>query len=86
MKPPRTRNSILSLLALLPVLFCVATCVSAERPPNVVVLLADDLGWKDIGCYGGPVQTPALDKLASKGMRFTHFYSGAAVCFPNTYA
>ncbi|MEC7977423.1 MAG: sulfatase-like hydrolase/transferase, partial [Planctomycetota bacterium] len=71
MKPPRTRNSILSLLALLPVLFCVATCGSAERPPNVVVLLADDLGWKDIGCYGGPVQTPALDKLASEGMRFT---------------
>ena len=83
MQPPRTRNSILSLLALLPVLFCVATCGSAERPPNVVVLLADDLGWKDIGCYGGPVQTPALDKLASEGMRFTHFYSGAAVCSPS---
>ena len=83
MKPPRTCNSILSLLALLPVLFCVATCGSAERPPNVVVLLADDLGWKDIGCYGGPVQTPALDKLASEGMRFTHFYSGAAVCSPS---
>ena len=83
MKPPRTRNSILSLLALLPVLFCVATCGSAERPPNVVVLLADDLGWKDIGCYGGPVQTPALDKLASEGTRFTHFYSGAAVCSPS---
>ncbi|MEC8591700.1 MAG: sulfatase-like hydrolase/transferase, partial [Planctomycetota bacterium] len=83
MKPPRTCNSILSLLALLPVLFCVATCGSAERPPNVVVLLSDDLGWKDIGCYGGPVQTPALDKLASEGMRFTHFYSGAAVCSPS---
>ena len=83
MNPPRTRNSILSLLALLPVLFCVATCGSAERPPNVVVLLADDLGWKDIGCYGGPVQTPALDKLASEGTRFTHFYSGAAVCSPS---
>ena len=49
----------------------------------MVVLLADDLGWKDIGCYGGPVQTPALDKLASEGMRFTHFYSGAAVCSPS---
>ena len=83
MKHPRTRNSILTLLALLPILCCVATCRSAERPPNVVVLLADDLGWKDIGCYGGPVQTPALDKLASEGMRFTHFYSGAAVCSPS---
>ncbi len=53
------------------------------HPPNVVVLLSDDLGWKDIGCYGGPVRTPTLDRLASEGMRFTDFYSGAAVCSPS---
>ncbi|MEE2643150.1 MAG: sulfatase-like hydrolase/transferase, partial [Planctomycetota bacterium] len=53
---------------------------SGERRPNVVVLLADDLGWKDIGCYGGPVKTPSLDKLAAQGIRFTNFYSGAPVC------
>jgi len=57
--------------------------LSAAKRPNVVVLLADDLGWKDIGCYGGPVKTPALDALAAKGMRFTDFYSGAAVCSPS---
>lgn len=50
--------------------------------PNVVILLADDLGSKDIGCDGGPVKTPALDSLAAKGVRFTNFHSGAPVCSP----
>jgi len=53
------------------------------RRPNVVVLLADDLGYQDIGCCGGPVKTPALDRLAAKGVRFTDFYSGCAVCSPS---
>jgi len=53
------------------------------RRPNVVVLLADDLGYQDIGCYGGPVKTPVLDDLAAKGVRFTDFYSGCAVCSPS---
>ncbi len=56
------------------------------KMPNVVILLSDDLGWKDIGCYDGPVKTPALDRLASGGMRFTNFYSGAAVCSPSRAA
>ena len=51
--------------------------------PNVVMLLADDLGYKDVGCYGGPVKTPAIDKLAAGGIRFTDFYSGCAVCSPS---
>ncbi|MFP6703156.1 MAG: sulfatase-like hydrolase/transferase, partial [Planctomycetaceae bacterium] len=56
---------------------------SARRQrPNVVVLLADDLGSKDIGCDSGPVKTPTLDKLAAKGVRFTDFHSGAPVCSP----
>ena len=60
-----------------------ATSGSARRKrPNVVVLLADDLGSRDIGCYGGPVKTPALDELAAKGVRFTDFHSGAPVCSP----
>ncbi len=65
------------------VVLAAATTWARERKPNVVVLLADDLGWKDIGCYGGPVKTPTLDRLASEGMRFTDFYSGAAVCSPS---
>ncbi|MBB03122.1 MAG: arylsulfatase [Planctomyces sp.] len=47
------------------------------------MLLADDLGYQDIGCYGGPVETPTLDQLAAKGARFTNFYSGCAVCSPS---
>ncbi len=57
--------------------------LSAAKRPNVVMLLADDLGWKDIGCYGGPVKTPTLDRLAAGGVRFTDFYAGAAVCSPS---
>ena len=60
-----------------------ATLASAAPRPNVVVLLADDLGYQDIGCYGGPVETPALDRLAASGARFTDFYSGCAVCSPS---
>lgn len=59
------------------------SAAQAATRPNVVVLLSDDLGWKDIGCYGGPVKTPALDGLAAKGTRFTQFYSGCAVCSPS---
>ncbi len=63
----------------------IVSCVgldAADRP-NVVMLLADDLGFKDVGCYGGPVKTPAIDDLASRGTRFSDFYSGCAVCSPS---
>lgn len=52
--------------------------VNAERP-NVVLMLADDLGFSDLGCYGGEIRTPNLDQLAKDGMRFTQFYN-CAVC------
>ena len=54
-----------------------------SQRPNVVILLADDLGSSDIGAYGGPVQTPAIDSLAADGARFETFYSGCAVCSPS---
>lgn len=53
---------------------------SAERP-NVVIFLADDLGYSDLGCYGGDIQTPNLDGLAKNGLRFTQFYNTAR-CWP----
>ena len=56
---------------------------AAGPRPNIVMLLADDLGFKDIGCYGGPVKTPTIDSLAAKGMKFSDFYSGCAVCSPS---
>jgi arylsulfatase A-like enzyme/outer membrane protein assembly factor BamB len=54
-----------------------------DKRPNVVTLLVDDLGYRDLGCYGGPVKTPVLDRLAAAGVRFTDFHSGAATCCPS---
>ncbi len=73
----------LRILAILMAIVLPATATSAAERPNIVMLLADDLGYKDIGCDGGPVKTPALDGLAANGVRFTDFYSGAAVCSPS---
>ncbi len=53
------------------------------RPPNVVLIYADDLGYGDLGCYGSPIRTPHLDRMASEGVRFTHFYSTAPACSPS---
>lgn len=50
--------------------------------PNIVLILADDLGWSDIGCYGSEVKTPNLDQLAEGGLRFTRFHN-TAKCFPS---
>jgi arylsulfatase A len=56
----------------------------AERLPNVVFMFADDLGWGDLGCYGHPyARTPAIDKLASEGTRFTQFYVTGVTCCPS---
>jgi arylsulfatase A len=56
---------------------------AAAAAPNVVILLADDLGFQDVGCYDGPVKTPTIDSLAAGGTRFHSFYSGCAVCSPS---
>lgn len=59
---------------------------SAERP-NIVLVLIDDLGWKDIECYGNDfIDTPRIDQLAAEGMRFTDFYAAGAVCSPTRCA
>jgi arylsulfatase A-like enzyme len=53
------------------------------QPPNVLFILVDDLGWRDLGCYGHPIhETPNIDKLASDGMRFTDGYAACPVCSP----
>ena len=57
----------------------VGTGGAAERP-DIVVILADDLGWSDLGCYGGEIRTPVLDGLAAGGVRFTQFYNSARCC------
>lgn len=52
----------------------------AADPPNIVLIMADDMGYSDIGCYGGEVLTPNLDKLAADGVRFTQFYNTGRCC------
>ena len=55
----------------------------AGRKPNVIIVLADDLGWGDLGCYGNDfIETPNIDRLAKEGMRFTNNYAPAPVCSP----
>ena len=58
-----------------------------DRVPNIVLILADDLGYGDLGCYGHPVaKTPHIDNLARQGVRFTQFYSNGAECTPTRTA
>ena len=71
------------ILTFLYFLLLVCTGFAKDKRPNVVTLLVDDLGYRDIGCYGGPVKTPVLDKLAAGGVRFTDFHSGAPSCSPS---
>jgi arylsulfatase A len=57
-----------------------------KRPPNVVLIFADDLGYGDLGCYGSKLSTPNLDRLAAGGARFTHYTSANPVCSPSRAA
>src|SRR5436305_819409 len=64
---------------------CLATLAAAAEPapsrrPNILLILADDLGRSDLGCYGGEIRTPNLDRLAQGGLRFTQFYNCARCC------
>jgi arylsulfatase A-like enzyme len=75
------RSGRLIRLAAGAALFCQAA-LAADRPPNVVFILADDLGWSDLGCYGADLhETPHIDRLAQEGMRFTQAYA-MPVCSP----
>src|ERR1700712_3311735 len=63
------------------------TAIAAERKPNVVLILADDLGWADLGCYGSKFhKTPHLDELAKQSRRFTQAYAAAPICSPSRAA
>nr|XP_032608413.2 arylsulfatase A [Taeniopygia guttata] len=90
MRPQRRYRPCL-LLLLLPLLPPVppgsAAAAAAADRPNFVLVLADDLGFGDLGSYGHPSSaTPHLDRLAARGLRFTDFYSSAAVCSPSRAA
>ncbi|HIF93674.1 MAG: arylsulfatase [Myxococcales bacterium] len=67
---PPLRRLLLGLIAV-----AALACSAPERPPNLLLILADDLGWNDVGWHGGPIRTPRLDALAEGGVRFERFYS-----------
>ena len=82
-----TRLALLSLLWFGTTLSPAAAAAQGDRPPNFVVIFADDLGYGDLGCYGHPtIRTPNLDRMAAEGMRCTSFYAAACVCTPSRAA
>ena len=81
------RNRFVVTTFLLIVLTAAQGCTEETpiRPPNVVFILADDMGFSDLGCYGGEIETPNLDALAAGGLRFTQFYNTTR-CWPTRAA
>jgi arylsulfatase A-like enzyme len=67
------RTLIASVLAVI----ALSSAHAADPRPNIILIMADDMGFSDIGCYGGEIQTPNIDRLASEGLRFTQFYNNA---------
>jgi arylsulfatase A-like enzyme len=87
MKPIRKQGCLTRLLSALGILVVAATLAApaaaadAPRRPNIVIILADDMGFADMGSFGGEIKTPNLDSLAQQGVRFTNFYTHAS-CSP----
>lgn len=69
----KTSLLIAGSLALVPMAY-------AQDKPNIIIILADDLGFSDLGCFGGEIHTPVLDKLAENGVRMTQMYNSARSC------
>ena len=89
LRMPRVRLLTFPVSALLVLAFMLqsgaAEGPSAKRRPNIIVVMADDMGFSDLGCYGGEIKTPNLDRLAKEGMRFSQFYN-CALCGPSRAA
>lgn len=71
-------------MSILPAIL-LATCTLTEAPPNVVLIIADDCTYTDLGCYGGQAATPNLDRLCCEGMKFTNCYQAAPMCSPTRH-
>ena len=73
----------LGALAVSSVAFSTTSCVTVQQKierPNIVLIMADDMGYSDLGCYGSEIATPNIDALAKNGIRFTNFYNCARCC------
>jgi arylsulfatase len=82
----KTTSSAL-LLALVLILEIASPLQAKERPPNVILIMADDLGYHDLSCYGHPkIKTPVIDGLARDGVKLTSFYAGSTICTPSRMA
>ncbi len=80
----QTRREFLRRSAMGAMALATASRAGSARPPNIVFIMADDLGYGDLGCYGQErIKTPNIDKLAAEGMRFTQCYAGSTVCAPS---
>ena len=79
--PPISRRSLLASTAALPLAGSLARAQTPARRPNIVFILADDMGYADISCYGRrDLQTPNIDRIAAQGARFTQAYANSPVC------
>jgi len=86
MNRPLSVAVTLSMLIVISAVSTIAAAVSAKQP-NVILVLTDDLGYSDIGCYGAKnVETPHIDRLAAEGMKFTDFHTAASICSPSRAA
>lgn len=75
---PKTHTTLCGLL--IPALLPAAGGAPNHQQPNIILIMADDLGFSDIGCYGSEIATPHLDKLAKEGLRFSQFYNASRSC------
>src|SRR5512136_425803 len=83
----RAMRAVFLLMCSLASLAALAETPAATRPPNIVLILIDDMGWRDIAANGSKYyRTPNIDRLAAEGMRFTQGYAPAAVCSPSRAA
>src|SRR3954449_1147830 len=74
-------------IAFLCLLLSAPSVQAAAKLPNIIIILADDLGYGDLGCYGHPtIRTPNIDQMAREGLRFTDYYSGQCYCTPSRAA